>query len=245
MSQRPRVLLHAFSTFQLGGPQARFVQLANALGPAYEHHIVAMDNRFDAGERLSANVRWQPVQMTVKKGGLLANRSVCRQQLQRLKPDLLLSYNWGAIEWAAANLPRVVPQVHVEDGFGPEEATTQLPRRVWTRRVLLGLGRVPVVVASRRLEAIAKDIWKLPHARVRFLANGVALSGSTQKARGQRLAVHRYRGRSEAREEHRPSDPGFRSASRTARRRVWSSWATARCAASLRPWRSRSASSAM
>lgn len=182
MSQRPRVLLHAFSTFQLGGPQARFVQLANALGPGYEHHIVAMDNRFDAGDRLSADVRWQPVQMTVKKGGLLANRSVCRQQLRRLKPDLLLSYNWGAIEWAAANLPRLVPQVHVEDGFGPDEAHAQLPRRVWTRRVLLGLGRVPLVVASRRLEAIAKDSWKLSPGRVRFLVNGVALSGSTPKA---------------------------------------------------------------
>lgn len=187
MSQRPRVLLHAFSTFQLGGPQARFVQLANALGPAYEHHIVAMDNRFDAGDRLSADVRWQPVQMTVKKGGLLANRSVCRQQLRRLKPDLLLSYNWGAIEWAAANLPRLVPQVHVEDGFGPEEAHAQLPRRVWTRRVLLGLGRVPLVVASRRLEAIAKDIWKLSPDRVRFLANGVALSASTPKAEASGL----------------------------------------------------------
>ena len=175
MSQRPRVLLHAFSTFQLGGPQARFVQLANALGPEYEHHIVAMDNRFDAGDRLGPQVRWQPVPMTVKKGGLLANRSACRQQLQRLKPDLLLSYNWGAIEWAAANLPKLVSQVHVEDGFGPEEANTQLLRRVWTRRVLLGLGRVPLVVASRRLEAIAKDIWKLSPERVRFLANGVAL----------------------------------------------------------------------
>ena len=50
--QRPRHLLHAFSTFQLGGPQARFVELANALGPMFRHTIVAMDNRFDAGERL-------------------------------------------------------------------------------------------------------------------------------------------------------------------------------------------------
>lgn len=174
-SNRPRVLLHAFSTFQLGGPQARFVQLANALGPHYEHHVVAMDNRFDAGERLSAEVRWQPVQMTVKKGGLLANRSECRRQIQRLRPDLLLSYNWGAIEWTAANLPRLVPQVHVEDGFGPDEVHQQLARRVWTRRVLLGLGRVPLVVASRRLQAIATDIWKLPPWRVSFLTNGVAL----------------------------------------------------------------------
>lgn len=175
MANRPRILLHAFSTFQLGGPQVRFVQLANALGPDYEHHIVAMDNRFDAGARLGPHVRWQPVEMAVKKGGLLANRNLCRQQLRRLRPDLLLSYNWGAIEWAAANLPRLVPQVHVEDGFGPEEANVQLLRRVWTRRVLLGLGRVPVVVASRLLEQIARDNWKLSSSRVRFLANGVAL----------------------------------------------------------------------
>lgn len=174
-SHRPRVLLHAFSTFQLGGPQARFVQLANALGPHYEHHVVAMDNRFDAGDRLSADVCWQPVQMTVKKGGLLANRSECQRQIQRLRPDLLLSYNWGAIEWAAANLPRLVPQVHVEDGFGPDEAQQQLARRVLARRVLLGLGRVPLVVASRRLQSIATDIWKLPPWQVRFLVNGVAL----------------------------------------------------------------------
>lgn len=183
MYQRPRVLLHAFSTFQLGGPQARFVQLANALGSGYEHHIVAMDNRFDAGDRLSPQVRWQPVPMAIKKGGLLANRSVCREQLRRIQPDLLLSYNWGAIEWAAANLPKLVPQVHAEDGFGPEEASTQLPRRVWTRRALLGLGRVPLVVASRRLETIAQDIWKLSPTKVRFLANGVALSGAVPQAR--------------------------------------------------------------
>lgn len=175
MVGRPRTLLHAFSTFQLGGPQARFVQLANALGPDYEHHIVAMDNRFDAGKRLAAQVRWHAVEMDVRKGGLLANRSRCRQQLQRLQPDLLLTYNWGAIEWAAANLPRMRPQVHVEDGFGPEEAHAQLARRVWTRRMLLGVGRVPVVVASRHLESIACKVWRLPAARVRHIANGVAL----------------------------------------------------------------------
>lgn len=170
-----RVLLHAFSTFALGGPQARFVQLANALGPDYEHIVVAMDNRFEAGERLQPQVRWRPLRLPVRKGGLLANRAEFRRQLQQLRPDLLLSYNWGAIEWVAANLPRRVPQVHVEDGFGPEEAHAQLPRRVWTRRVLLGLGRVPVVVASKRLEAMACQTWRLASGRVHFLANGVKL----------------------------------------------------------------------
>ncbi len=107
--QRPRHLLHAFSTFQLGGPQARFVELANALGPMFRHTVVAMDNRFDAGERLHPSVHWTPMSLKVIKGGALANRGSFRQVLRNLQPDLLMSYNWGAIEWAAANLPRVCP----------------------------------------------------------------------------------------------------------------------------------------
>lgn len=170
-----RLLLHAFSTFALGGPQARFVQVANALGSSYEHLVVAMDNRYEAGDRLLPSVRWHRLSSQMDKGSLLDNRSRCRRLLQELRPDLLLSYNWGAIEWAAANLPRLVPQVHVEDGFGPDEAHVQLPRRVWTRRALLGLGRVPLVVASRRLEAMACDTWRLPSRQVHYLANGVRL----------------------------------------------------------------------
>lgn len=177
-----RVLLHAFSTFKLGGPQARFVQLANAMGPGYRHLIVAMDNCFDAGERLDPSVSWEPMRLDVVKGGALANRGAFRALLQRLKPDLLLSYNWGAIEWAAANLPRVVPHVHVEDGFGPEEAHRQLPRRVWMRRVLLGWNRVSVVVASRNLERMATGTWKLPASRVRFIPNGVDIPAGARVA---------------------------------------------------------------
>lgn len=177
-----RVLLHAFSTFKLGGPQARFVQLAHALGPDYRHLIVAMDNCFDAGERLDPAVRWEPMRLDVVKGGALANRGAFRALLQHLRPDLLLSYNWGAIEWAAANLPRVVPHVHVEDGFGPEEASRQLPRRVWMRRVLLGWNRVSVVVASRNLERMATGVWKLPASRVTFIPNGVDIPAMARAA---------------------------------------------------------------
>ncbi len=169
-----RVLLHAFSTFKLGGPQARFVQLANAFGMRYRHIVVAMDGNFEAGSRLSTDVQWEAMSLPVRRGGALANRGAFRALLKTVHPDLLLSYNWGAIEWAAANFPRLVPQVHAEDGFGPEETAHQLPRRIWTRRVLLGFAGVPVVVASRHLEKIAHGIWKLPPQRVRFIANGVA-----------------------------------------------------------------------
>ena len=173
LPKRQRHLLHAFSTFQLGGPQARFVQLANSLGPTYRHTIVAMDNCFDASTRLAQHVLWESLELPVKKGSAVANRRCFRALLCERRPDLLVSYNWGAIEWAAANLPRVCPQVHVEDGFGPEEATRRLKRRSWARRVLLGWGQVQVVVASRTLEHVALREWGLPREQVVHIANGV------------------------------------------------------------------------
>lgn len=175
MSTPARVLLHAFSTFNLGGPQARFVQLANAFGPAYFHIVAAMDNCFVAGERLENNVRWEPLRLDIRKDGALANRGNFREILKTQRPDLLLSYNWGAIEWAAANTPTLVPHVHVEDGFGPEEAGGQLPRRVWMRRALLSARGVPTFVASRNLERIATGTWWMRKSRVKFIANGVSV----------------------------------------------------------------------
>lgn len=169
-----RTLLHAFSTFELGGSQARFVQLANAFGPRYRHLIVAMDGRLMAGERLAANVDWRPMEIENRRGGALANRPTYRRALQDWQPDMLFTYNWGAIEWAAGNLPRRVPQVHVEDGFGPGEAQRQLPRRVWTRRLVLGAGHAHVVVPSQRLAQHAQAWW-VPAARLRYIPNGVPI----------------------------------------------------------------------
>lgn len=174
-----RTLLHAFSTFELGGSQARFVQLANALGPAYQHLIVAMDGKLMAGERLGPSVNWQVMDIENRRGGALANRASYREALQAWQPDLVFSYNWGAIEWAAGNLPRRVPHVHVEDGFGPGEAVRQFPRRVWGRRAILGLGHATVVVPSRRLAEHAQSWW-VPSKRLRYIPNGVPTDADVQ-----------------------------------------------------------------
>jgi glycosyltransferase involved in cell wall biosynthesis len=174
----PRTILHAFPTFALGGAQARFIQLANAMsGEGFLHRIAAMDDCYDAAERLSPSVAWEPLRVVNRRGGGLANRGPLRNLLRRETPDLLLTYNWGAIEWAAANTPSLAQHVHVEDGFGPDEAHAQLPRRVWMRRLFLALRRVPVIVASRRLEVLARSEWRIPASRVAFIANGVDFDG--------------------------------------------------------------------
>jgi glycosyltransferase involved in cell wall biosynthesis len=99
----------------------------------------------------------------------------------RWQPDMLLSYNFGAIEWAAGNLPACVPQVHVEDGFGPDEALRQLQRRLWGRRLMLGCGHASVVVPSRRLVQHAQAWW-IPAQRLRYIPNGVTVeAGATAR----------------------------------------------------------------
>jgi glycosyltransferase involved in cell wall biosynthesis len=73
-----------------------------------------------------------------------------------------------------ANWPNLVAHVHFEDGFGPEEAEHQFPRRALTRRIVLR--NAVVIVPSRRLETIATQIWKLKQRSVHYIPNGVDCS---------------------------------------------------------------------
>ena len=101
---------------------------------------------------------------------LQARRRYCSVQA----PDLVVTSNWGAIEWAlGARLARL-PHVHTEDGFGPEERDRQLTRRVLIRR--FGLRGSLVVLPSRTLERVATATWRLSSANLRFIPNGVDLA---------------------------------------------------------------------
>jgi glycosyltransferase involved in cell wall biosynthesis len=174
-ASRPH-LLHVFSTFAVGGPQVRFATLANRFGDRYRHTMIAMDGRYDCSSQLdpALDVRLTPLPVS-KGGGLsLANLRRFRATVRELKPDLLLTYNWGTIEWALAQRLRpFCPHLHFEDGFGPDEADgRQLPRRVWLRRVALS-GGSRVVVPSRLLHWIATEQWRLAPRRLHFIPNGV------------------------------------------------------------------------
>jgi len=173
MSARAPLVLSVFATFAVGGPQVRFAALANHYGRAWRHAIVAMDGRYDCAERLSPglDVTFPGV---ATSGGVLANVAVFRRALGQLAPDVLVTHNWGSLDWAMANLiPGGVRHVHIEDGFGPEEATTQLRRRVLCRRLVLR--RSTVVLPSLTLNKIAAEIWRLPPARLRYIPNGLDL----------------------------------------------------------------------
>jgi glycosyltransferase involved in cell wall biosynthesis len=180
----PPLLLHAFSTFAVGGAQMRFATLANAFGDRYRHIVVAMDGDHACARLVSPalDLRCEPIE--APKRATLGNVRRFRSLLRGFAPDLLVTYNWGAIEWAMANIPRVARHIHVEDGFGPEERNTQIRRRVLTRRLVLA--RSTAVLPSRTLQRIATEIWRLDPRRVNYIPNGIDLD---RFAAGERAAT--------------------------------------------------------
>ena len=168
------LLLHVFPTFATGGAQVRLASVLNHYGPRWRHAIVAMDGVTTCRERLDPALDVTFPGVELPKGQTLANIRRCRDVLRTLAPHALVTANWGSIEWAMANLAPLVGHIHVEDGLGPDEVAGQLPRRVWTRRLVLR--RSTVVLPSRTLERIALDTWRLPRRHVHYIPNGVDLT---------------------------------------------------------------------
>jgi glycosyltransferase involved in cell wall biosynthesis len=172
MTTLPRYV-HVFATFGAGGAQIRAVQLMAHLGPRAHHVVVAMDGRTEAAQQLAPglSVEFAPAP---PKGSFLATVRAQRAFLRSQRPDLVLTYNWGAIETVAAARSLRLPLVHHEDGFGPEEVVRRFRRRSWMRALVLR--GAEVVVPSTVLQGIAAREWHLPSQRVHLLVNGVDLA---------------------------------------------------------------------
>jgi glycosyltransferase involved in cell wall biosynthesis len=166
-----KTLLHVFPSFAVGGSQARFTVLANRLGDRFRHVVVAMDGREDCRERLRPGVDVTFARPALRSRDTIGNWRRFRTLLRRVRPDRLITYNWGSIECAMANWPGLTGHVHIEDGFGPEEANGQLMRRVLTRRCVLS--HSTVVLPSRTLYALASNVWRLRKSRLRYVPNGI------------------------------------------------------------------------
>ena len=179
MAEAP-LLLHVYPAFAVGGSQTRFAAVANHFGRRWRHAIIAMDGNIACRERLDPGLDVTFPAVDIRKGDTLGNIRRFRHFLTATRPHTLITSNWGSIEWAMANQATGIRHVHVEDGFGPEERSTQLPRRVLTRRLFLR--RRTVVLPSQTLRRIATEIWKLDPARVIYVPNGIDLSRFTPRA---------------------------------------------------------------
>lgn len=133
-----------------------------------------MDGVTSARERLHPGLQVDFPTVSVRKGDTIGNLRRFRGLLRSLQPFTMLTHNFGSIEWAMANRRQIVRHIHVEDGFGPEERTTQITRRVWLRRIFLR--HRPVVLPSQTLWTIAHRTWRLARGDLHYIPNGVDLN---------------------------------------------------------------------
>ncbi|MDO7842824.1 glycosyltransferase family 4 protein [Sphingomonas immobilis] len=172
----PVNILHFHSTFNLGGKEARAVRLMNAFGNRARHTIVSgMPDQYGARDAIAPDISYEIAQ---DPPPLTGRPSVKRYEaiaryMRRF--DLVLTYNWGAIDGVMARRatrgPRP-PVVHHEDGFNSDEIDgLKLERNIY-RRMALGAAHA-LVVPSQTLETIALKTWKQPRTRVHRIANGI------------------------------------------------------------------------
>ena len=167
------LVVHVFPRFDVGGAQVRFAAIANHFGRAFRHVVVSLNGNLDCRERLRPDLDVTFPAVGATKDAMLANAWRFRRLLRAWAPDVLITCNWGAIEFALANIPSVTRHLHVVDGFGPEERSMQIRRRIWLRRI--ALSHTPVVLPSRNLTRIATEVWRLPQRVVRYVPNGIDL----------------------------------------------------------------------
>lgn len=171
-------VLHIHSSFDEGGKELRCVQLINAFGPRLMHAVVsARPGAMGAAKLISRSIPvTYPTKFPPLKGWPTPGR------LQRIAKamkgyGLVLTYNWGAMDAVMAHtlfsqamgLP---PLIHHEDGFNEDEADGLKWRRNWYRRIALGR-TAALVVPSRGLERIAREVWQQPATRIHRIENGI------------------------------------------------------------------------
>ena len=175
-TSRPRIL-HLHSTFDAGGKELRTVRLINEWGRDADHAIVSGDLEQRGAARMlgkKAKVSWPkfpPLQGSPTPGRL------SRLAKAMAGYDLICTYNWGAIDAVMAHTVfadvfKLPPLVHHEDGFNEDEAKRLKKRRNWYRKIALGR-TAALVVPSSTLEDIALNTWDQPRSRVRMIPNGI------------------------------------------------------------------------
>lgn len=175
-SSRPRIL-HIHSTFDAGGKEIRSTRLINAFAQTADHAIVSGDlERRSAAQFISrqAKVVW-PVFPRLDGWPALSRLKKLAEAMRGY--DLICTYNWGAMNAVMAHtlfadVCKLAPLVHHEDGFNEDEASKPKWSRNFFRRVAMGR-TAALVVPSKELERIALKQWQQPRTRVQTIPNGI------------------------------------------------------------------------
>lgn len=173
-------VLHLHSSFSPGGKELRAAKLMNAFGGGIEHVLVSgVPGQLGAAKAIAAHVEVAYPDNFPALSGRPGLARLARMAEAMRGFDLILTYNWGAMDAVAAHRLHarrlgLAPLIHHEDGFNQDEADRlKLSRNLYRRFALAGAAAV--VVPSQVLERIALRQWGLAPAWVHRIANGIRL----------------------------------------------------------------------
>src|SRR4029453_12334732 len=128
-------IVHVLHSLGVGGTENGVVNLINALGGEFRHSVVSMTTRGVLAERLAGAVEVYPLG---KRAGLdLVATARLAGALRRLRPDIVHSRNWGALDaLPAARLAGVPVLIHGEHGWEASDPGGPSRRRNRLRRLL-------------------------------------------------------------------------------------------------------------
>ena len=185
--------LHLHSSFAPGGKELRAARLMNAFGGGVEHVLVSgVPGELGASAAIDPQIRAEYPDDFPALSGRPTPWRLLRIARAMRGFDLILSYNWGAMDAVAAHrlyarALGLAPLVHHEDGFNQDETAQLDPRRNLYRRLALR-GADRLVVPSRRLEAIALSEWRVPAKQLQRIANGIDLAAYAQRPAADALS---------------------------------------------------------
>ncbi len=188
----PLRFLHLHSTFNAGGKELRCARLINAFGPKIAHEIVSAEPQaLSAARHIDGAIRVSYPGHFPSLAGMPTPWRLHRIANAMRGFDLILTYNWGAMDAVMAHTIfaqpfGLAPLVHHEDGFNADEVDRLKTSRNWYRRIALGRAEA-LVVPSANLERIARDIWLQPAGKVLRIANGIATRDYMRKPRKDAL----------------------------------------------------------
>jgi len=168
------LILHVFDGFRVGGTEKRTCNIINYLQGRFRHIIVSNNGNFDAAKHIQSSIN---IHYLRPEG--LSNKfypfNILRiwRIIRDVRPDLMIAYEWGAIDWVLANiLHRQCPMIMTVEGFEESELFVQDKRRLFLRRILYRQCN-RVVVCSRVLFDIALKSWKLKAPQLLHIPNGI------------------------------------------------------------------------
>jgi glycosyltransferase involved in cell wall biosynthesis len=170
----PRIL-HIHSSFDPGGKELRCVRLINAFGAAAFHALVSGEpDQRGAAALIEPMVVWARFPKLKGKPWPWRLKAMAAAMQHY---DLVCTYNWGAMDAVLAHtlfadVYKLPPLVHHEDGFNEDEVEARKASRNLYRRIALGRTSA-LVVPSLTLERIALEEWLQPRTRVRRIPNGI------------------------------------------------------------------------